>query len=68
MDMESFIIKFTEEMKEFMGESRANFKVLFDEIKQIRTNELGHLRLRINILLFSIVAGIIAGIIKFLFQ
>ena len=68
MDMESFIIKFTEEVKEFMGESKTNFKVLFDEIKQIRTNELGHLKMRINILLFSVVAGIIAGIIKFLFQ
>ncbi len=67
-DLEKEVFKLAEEVKAFIGESKANFKILFDEIKRIRDNDLGHLRMRINILLFSVIAGIIAGIIKFLFQ
>lgn len=67
-DLEKEVFKLAEEVKGFIGESKANFKILFDEIKHIRDNDLGHLRMRINILLFSVVGGIIAGIIKLLFQ
>ena len=56
---------------QFIGESKANFKCLFEQIENLKKNDLAHLRgdisklrLRIDYILLMIASTIIIGAIK----
>lgn len=60
--------KTIKDLVEFKGSTESSLKTIFNLIEDIKNNDLKHLNMKLNALLFTVIATIFAGIIKILLE